>query len=68
MLTPQRGIEIKNTKVRKELRNTKIGKAAGPDAICGHTLCYCAEQLSEVFTFIFLSFLFSYLTYGKHQL
>ena len=52
-LTPQRGIEIQQTKVTTLLKKTKIGKAAGPDAICGRTLHYCAEQLSEAFTVIF---------------
>ena len=51
-LTPQRGIEIQ-TKVTTLLKKTKIGKAAGPDAICGCTLRYCTEQLSEAFTVIF---------------
>ena len=28
-------------------------KSAGPDAICGHTLRYCAEQLSGAFFKLF---------------
>ena len=35
------------------LRKVKIRKAAGPDAICGCTLRYCADQLSGVFTNLF---------------
>ncbi len=35
------------------LFRVRIGKAAGPDAMCGRTLHYCADQLSEVFSFHF---------------
>ena len=30
-------------------RRVNMNKAAGPDAICGHILRHCADQLSEVF-------------------
>lgn len=51
-LTPQRGIIIQQSNVTTLLK-TKIGKAPGPDAICGRTLSDCAEQLSEVFIVVF---------------
>ena len=35
------------------LRKVKIRKAAGPGAVCGRTLRYCADQLSGVFTKLF---------------
>lgn len=35
------------------VKKLKIRKAAGPDAICGCTLHFCADQFSEVFTKLF---------------
>lgn len=34
-------------------KKVKIGKAAGPDAVCGRTLQYCDDQLEGVFAPLF---------------
>lgn len=52
-LTPLNDMEISKKQVTTLFKKTKIGKAAGPDAICGHTVRYCANQLGEIFTTLF---------------
>lgn len=52
-LTPLNDIEISQNQVITPFKKTKIGKAAGHDAICGRTLRYCADQLGGIFTTLF---------------
>lgn len=52
-LNPLKEIVISEEKVTVLFQRVKLRKAAGPDVICEHTLHYCADQLSEVFTRVF---------------
>ena len=52
-LEPLNEIVISQECVTTLFKKVKIRKAAGPDAICGRTLHYCADQLSGVFTRLF---------------
>ncbi len=45
---------ITKENVTNLLKRVNTRKAAGPDFICGRTLRHCADQLSEVFTSLFL--------------
>lgn len=53
-LSPQNDIVITQENVTNLLKRVNIRKAAGPDSICGRTVRHCADQLSEVFTSLFL--------------
>lgn len=35
------------------IHTSYMRKSAGPDVICGHTLCFCADQLSVVLNKLF---------------
>ena len=52
-LVPLTDFVICKDQVTALLKKTNIRKAAGPDAVCGRTLRYCANQLSEVFSTLF---------------
>ena len=52
-LVPQRDLVISQDRVTALLKKTNIRKAAGLDAICGRTLKYCSDQLSEIFSSLF---------------
>lgn len=52
-LVPLSDFVICKDQVTALLKKTNIRKAAGPDAVCGRTLRYCANQLSEVFSTLF---------------
>ena len=52
-LVSQNDMVISQECVTALLKKVNIRKAAGPDAICGRTLHYCAEQLGGVFTYLF---------------
>lgn len=52
-LVPQNDIVISEDYVTALFQRVNIRKAAGPDAICGRTLRYCANQLSGFFTKLF---------------
>ncbi len=52
-LDPRNEIVISQECVTTLFKRVKTRKAAGPDAICGRTLHYCADQLSGVFTRLF---------------
>ncbi len=46
-------ITVSEDEVRRELKRVNVRKAAGPDGISGHVLRSCADQLADLFTFIF---------------
>ena len=52
-LVPHNDIVIAQELVTTLFKRVNIMKAAGPDAVCGRTLRYCADQLSVVFTPLF---------------
>uniref|UniRef100_A0A1A8LS20 Reverse transcriptase domain-containing protein n=3 Tax=Nothobranchius TaxID=28779 RepID=A0A1A8LS20_9TELE len=52
-LKPSEGFVISLDQVTILLKKVKVGKARGPDAICGRTLHHCANQLSGVFSRLF---------------
>ena len=52
-LSPQNDVVISQENVTNLLKRVNICKAAGPDSICGRTLCHHADQLSEVFSLLF---------------
>ena len=52
-LVPHNDIVIAQEVVTTLFKRVNIMKAAGPDAVCGRTLRYCADQLSVVFTPLF---------------
>ena len=52
-LVPQNDIVILQECVTAPFKSMNIRKTTGLDAICGRTLRYCAEQLSEVITKLF---------------
>lgn len=49
-LTPLNELEISQEQIITLFKKAEIGKAAGPDARCGRTLHYCADQLGNIFT------------------
>ena len=52
-LLPDNDIEITQERVTTLFKRINIRKAAGPEAVCGLTLGYCADRLSVVFTPLF---------------
>lgn len=62
---PQNDIVISREWVATLFKRMKTGKAAGPDAICGRTLRYCAGQLKEARC---VQRVDRYLFYGKQPL
>lgn len=52
-LVPNYDLMISQEQVTSLFKKVNIRKAAGPDAVCGRTLRFCADQLSGVFTCLF---------------
>lgn len=52
--SPQNDIVITKENVTNLLKSVNTRKAAGPDFICGRTVCHCADQLSEELISLFL--------------
>lgn len=52
-LVPNNDIMIPQEQVTSLFKKVNIRKAAGPDAVSGRTLRFCADQLSGVFTCLF---------------
>lgn len=50
---PKNDLVITHQNVTNIFQKLNTRKAAGPDAICGHTLYHCAGRLSELFTKLF---------------